>query len=219
MSMINVQVNESASSAKLPKSGRRPEQMVHQARQFAEVIKKHPEYANQADVKQSVEAWTTMVDTLDANQQKLKAARATQVALVQTLLKDSAAWKRAAKRVVAAVNAASGGSAEAIKQRGLTVDAPRVIEPSSAAPTGLRATYTKDNRLVVKWTYVREHRGYFLQVGDGTPTGWGPSIAVTQARYAPEGLALGQKIAIRVAVQRRAGLSAWSDTLIATARA
>ena len=65
---------------------------------------------------------------------------------------------------------------------------------------------------------VPAHLGYLLQIGDGTPQGWGASIQCPRASYQPQGLAPGQKVAFRVAVQRKSGVSLWSDALVATVR-
>jgi hypothetical protein len=44
------------------------------------------------------------------------------------------------------------------------------------------------------------------------------AAACPKARYEPTGLAPGQKLAVRVAVQRNTGLSVWSDPVTITAR-
>ena len=55
-----------------------------------------------------------------------------------------------------------------------------------------------------------------MQIGDGAATGWGPVIQSPKARYTPTGLTPGQKVVIRVAVQRKSGLSTYSEGLSAT---
>jgi hypothetical protein len=89
---------------------------------------------------------------------------------------------------------------------------------TDAPPAGLRVRYTKELALEILWKSVPGHRGYVLVIGDGTPTGWGAPIPSPKARYTPTGLTPGQKIAIRVAVQRKDGLSAYSDALNVTVR-
>ena len=83
-------------------------------------------------------------------------------------------------------------------------------------PGKLRAQFRTNAMPLFRWAGIKGHVGYFVQLGDGTPQGWGPPIACPKAKYEPLGLTLGQKIAVRVAVQRRSGMSNWSDALLVT---
>jgi len=120
--------------------------------------------------------------------------------------------------MVATVEHTAEGSAEAIKKWGFSVAERASASPTTAPPTGLRSIVTRDLVLFVRWDSVPDHLGYLVQVGDGSPEGWKPAIACTRARFEPTGLAPGQKVAFRVAVQRRSGQSAWSDVLLVVAR-
>jgi hypothetical protein len=112
------------------------------------------------------------------------------------------------------VNDLSGGSEEEINKWGYEVRARTASVPSSAAPTGLRAVYDRKTvALRIRWKAVDGQRGYLLQIGDGTPTGWGQTIHVGEPVYAPQGLTPGQHIMVRVAVVRLQIQSEWSDAL------
>ena len=129
-----------------------------------------------------------------------------------------AAWKRSTQSVIALVNTASAGSTQAIKLWGFATAARQILALTSDPPTGLRVIYSRRLVMTVRWSGVTDHVGYLLQMGDGTPQGWGASIVCPRASYQPQGLAPGQKVAFRVAVQRKNGLSAWSDALTVTVR-
>ena len=88
---------------------------------------------------------------------------------------------------------------------------------ADAITNGIEASFERVCALM-RWAGVRDHLGYLLQIGDGTPQGWGAPIQCPRARFEPAGLAPGQKVSFRVAVQRKNGLSAWSDALSITVR-
>jgi hypothetical protein len=129
-----------------------------------------------------------------------------------------AGWKRSTKSVLAVVDQVAGGSPKAIKDWGFDVTARVAMVPTTDPPQGLRATYDKALELTVRWKGVRGNRGYNLQIGDGSQTGWGALIQLTQAHYKPTGLTPGQHVLIRVAVQRTTGVSGWSDSLAVVVR-
>ena len=113
----------------------------------------------------------------------------------------------------------SAGSAATLNEWGFGASSAITPLPvSDTPPTGLRVRYTKALALEILWKSVPGHRGYLLQIGDGTPTVWGATIPCPKTRYMPTGLTPGQKIAIRVAVQRKDGVSAFSEALSATVR-
>jgi hypothetical protein len=209
---------ENTAQAKLSVSKVKPTAVLGFTTQVAQSVQKAPDYPNQPDVQKAVTGWMTSANTVDKTSQALKAAHLTVVALIATLGQDMAAWKRAAMMLVAAINSASGGSASAIKQWGLATAARTLLAVTSDPPEGLHAEYDKQLDLTLRWTSVRENIGYLVQIGDGTPTGWGASIPCPKATYKPTGLTPGQKIAVRVAVQRRTGVSIWSDALSITVR-
>jgi hypothetical protein len=196
----------------------KPEQMVTLTAQRSQVVKGAPGYATALDVQKAIGVWDSAADTVDKGAQLIAATRLTLVALLATQFKDIASWHRATQSVLAAIGAASGGSAQAILQWGFAPATHVLLPLTSDAPANLRAAYTKQLVLLLKWAGVRGHLGYFVQLGDGTPTGWGAPIPCPKARYEPTGLAPGQKLAVRVAVQRKTGLSVWSDPVTITAR-
>jgi hypothetical protein len=187
--------------------------MVTLTSQRSEVMKQAPGWASHPTVQAAVASWGTASSTVGAGAQSITAAQLTLNALEATQVKNVAAWRRATLSVVAAVNDASGGSAEVIKQWGLDVVQHAPIVDTPDPPIGLRAVYSRQLVLALVWKGAANQRGYLVQIGDGTPTGWGPSIPSTRARYVPAGLTPGQKISVRVAVIRKSGTSAWSDPL------
>jgi hypothetical protein len=216
--MATNNANESAATAKLAFSKLSRAQVIGKTHNLIEVVKAHPEYATRPDVQAAVAAWETSTNVVDQDDQDIHAHRAALVALLAKQAIDLSTWKRATKQTLAVVDLASAGSAEAIKKWGFEVRTRSVVAPSSDPPVGLRATFTHGTELVLRWSAVMGHRGYIVQSGDGTANGWSAPIQVPRARYQPAGLVPGQKVAFRVAVQRKNGLSGWSDAVIATAR-
>jgi hypothetical protein len=196
----------------------KPQAIVALTNQRGEVIKAAPGYAGAPDVQKALAVWLATAAAVGTRAQAIAAARLALTALVVAQVSDVAAWKRATQALLAAISAVCGGSAAAIQQWGFAPATRVVLAPTGVAPAGLRATYDKQLALVLRWAAVKEHLGYFVQVGDGTATGWGAAIACPKASYAPTGLAPGQKVAVRVAVQRSTGLSVWSDALSITVR-
>jgi hypothetical protein len=209
---------EAAAVAKYTTSGIKPQQVAGATQQTADLVKQNPAYGQHPEIQQGVAAWLTAADKVDQSSQKLKAAHVTVTALIAALAIDMAAWKRAVHAVVALINTVCAGSAQAIQQWGLATTARALLVASSDPPQSLRVTYTKALTLVVRWAGVRHHVGYVLQIGDGTPLGWGAPIQCPRARFEPQGLTPGQRVSFRVAVQRKNGLSAWSDALSITVR-
>jgi hypothetical protein len=182
------------------------------------VAQQNPALAAHPEVGTGLTAWLAASATVDQTTQKLKGAHAQVRALIAAQKVDMAAWRRASKAAVALVNTASAGSEQAIKAWGFTTTARAVPAPSTDPPASLRVTYDKSLVMTIRWAGVREHVGYAIQIGDGTPTGWGSPIACVRASYQPTGLAPGQKVAIRVLVMRKNGPSTWSDPLLVTVR-
>jgi len=184
----------------------------------ADFVKQNPSYATQPAVQQATTAWTNAATTLNKCDQDIKAGRVALVALMATRQTALAAYKRSTTAMLTTIDSASGGSSEMIKGWGFDVVARATAPLTTDAPTGVRVSYTKTLVLNVHWKAVPGQRGYQLQIGDGTPAGWGPIINVPKSRFTPENLLPGQHIVIRVAVQRKNGLSAWSDSLAVTVR-
>jgi hypothetical protein len=218
MSSNNTNTNEATATAKLSVSRMTTDQLVKVAHQVGEVVKAHPEFANRPEVQQAVTTWGTSADSVDQAAQDIKSLRLALSARLAEEIKARAALKRGTKKILAVIDEAAAGSAAAIKSWGFEV-ATRTSAPAThEAPTGLRALYTKELVLTVKWHAVRGSRGYLLQMTDATGQGFGPPIPCPKAMFLPVGLTPGQKVTFRVAVQRKNGLSAYSDELAVTVR-
>jgi hypothetical protein len=211
-------VNQAAATAKFPTSDVKASLVAGETQKVASLIQANPAYAQHPEIQAGVTAWLASASTVDQASQKLKAAHVTLTALIAALATAMAAWKRDAQAVTTLVNTASAGSAQAITGWGFSVASREARVPTLDAPTGLRAEYSRSLVLTLKWAGVRGRLSYAVQIGDGTPTGWGAAIPVSKASYQPPGLTPGQKVAFRVAVQRKNGMSNWSDMLVVTVR-
>jgi hypothetical protein len=209
---------EAVAMAKFVTTGVKPELVSGATTKVSDVVKQNPAYPQHPEIQTGLTSWTAAADAVDQTSQKIKAAHLALTALIATLPPQMAAWKRYAHAMVALINTACAGSASAIQQWGFAVSTRNVLATTSEAPSGLRVTYNKAFTMSVRWKGVRGHLGYLLQIGDGTPQGWGPSIQCPRASYLPQGITPGAKVAFRVAVQRKNGVSVWSDALIVTAR-
>ena len=209
---------EAAAEAKFTTSRIKPADVASETQKVADVAKANPAYSVHPEIQQAVVAWIAAATAVDDASQKLKAAHLALTALVAALATSMAAWRRSTQAVIALVNTASAGSDQAIKLWGFATTARQILAATSSPPAGLRVVYGKQLVMTVRWSAVTDHIGYALQIGDGTPQGWGATIACPRASYQPQGLAPGQKVAFRVAVQRKNGLSAWSDALSVTVR-
>lgn len=218
--MPNHQINtsEAAAKAKFALPATSAAEIIQTTGQVAKVVKAHPDFAAKPDIQKGVDVWVGAAEGVGKVAEEIKAVRLSLTALIAKREKQLAAYKRATAALVATVDQECGGSAEAIKKWGLGVVERLPSADSTDAPTGLRAKIRKDFSLQILWDAVPGHFGYFLQMGDGTPEGWGPSMPVPRARFLPTGLSVGQKVAFRVAVQRKNGLSAFSDALTVTAK-
>lgn len=208
---------DDVSTANLIVSTLKPRDMIRVANQHAATINKRPDIAAYPEIVEAIKVWLAASDDIDADESELAQARKVEMAMLGRRAGRAAAWKRAAKRVLAAVDHASKGSPSEIAAWGFPVKGRRVAAPVHDAPTGLRVRYDKEHALYLRWDNVRGHRGYFLQFGDGNDA-WGTSIPLTRARFKPTGFAPGQVVHVRVAVQRKNGISAWCDALGFTAR-
>jgi hypothetical protein len=196
--------------------GRRANNAVGSAQSTVAAIKASPDYATKPEVQQCTTALGAAADAVDKNLKAIVALRVEEKSLLTSQIVLLAALRRSAKSVTAVINEAAAGSTEAIKKWGLDVVGRAPSPTSTAAPDGLRVLYTKELAMVIRWNGVRGSKGYEVQIGDGTPQGWGQPIHATRARYLPTGLTPGQKVAIRVAVHRATGLSAYSDPVSVT---
>ena len=210
--------NESQANAKLSVSHIKVTEMIDITRKVAKTIKDNPSYANQPELQGAVTSWLALADALENEEHTIHTKHASIFALTASRGTALGVWKRATKKVVANVSETSAGSAEAITQWGFEVATRATSTPTSDAPLGLKMRITKDLALTLEWKGVRGQRGYLLQIGDGTPAGWGSTIHLSEPKYIPQGLQPGQHVTARVAVQRTNGVSAWSDALAFIAR-
>jgi hypothetical protein len=185
--------------------------------QVSTVIKGTPQWSN-PNLQQSVNGWVSAADSIDKTEQAIKTARLSLAGLLAQRAKGVTSWRRATNLVLADVDDVAAGSAQVITQLGFALRLRQAPAASSEAPAGLTVKYTRTLDLVLKWKGVRSNRGYFVQIGDAAGQTWGPSLASVKSTYTPQGLAPGAKVAFRVAVQRKGGLSAWSDALFVTVR-
>ena len=198
---------------------RKPREIVVSTNQLLDIIKQNPAYSGNTAMQQAVTQVSGITAALAKQESDLQAARANITALVAGRQLNVHAFSRARRGLLYAADQIAGGSAATLQQWGFTAATHNPPLPATdTPPTGLRVRYTKTLAMVIVWTGVKGHLGYLLQIGDGTSTGWGPTIPCTKARYEPTGLTPGQKVAIRVAVQRKNGISTWSDALSVTIR-
>ncbi len=210
---------EDAAKAAFTLDLRNPQDVVVKTNQLLDVIKQNPGYAGNAAMQQAVTQVSGITATLAKQASDLQAARSNIIALVAARQLSVNAFARARRGLLYAADQIAGGSASTLQQWGFTAATHNPPLPATdAAPVGLRVRYDKSLALVIVWGGVKGHLGYLLQIGDGTPSGWGPTVQCPKARYTPPGLTPGQKIAIRVAVQRKNGISTWSDALSVTVR-
>jgi hypothetical protein len=210
--------HESAATPRFTTARKKPREIVDSTEKLAEVIKAHPDFATTAGLPDAVTAWVGSAQAIDQHMQSITTAHAALMAAVANRGKETLAWKRATKKVLAIIGDVTGGSPTAVKQWGFEV-ATRASRPASSdPPSGVRVEYTRDLKMVVKWDRVVGHVGYVVQIGDGTPQGWGQPIQCPKSRLTPVGLEPGQHVSVRVAVQRKDGLSAFSDPLAVVVR-
>ena len=210
---------EDAAKAVFRISTRKPADMVVATGQLLENVKKHPQFPNQPAMQQATTTMSGITDTLGKQDTDIQTARTGLVALLSARALTLHAFLRARRSLLAVADEIAAGSAATLNEWGFgAFSKSTTLAPTDTPPTGLRVRYNKQLDLEILWKSVPGHRGYNLQIGDGTPTGWGATIQCPKARYMPTGLTPGQKIAIRVAVQRKTGLSTWSEALSATVR-
>ena len=218
MSTKNQNTKEAQAKGRVIITGKRKETRVSQAQTIIGQIKANPAYANTPKVQECTAAFEAATNALSTNLAAVKTARTALVPLLASQVTLDADMKRTQATLAAVITDVGKGSAEAIQQWGLSV-AGRTPTPVSTDPPGdLKVGYNKSLQLVLRWKAVPAHVGYLIEIGDGTPTGWGQPITVTTARFIPTGLTPGQKVAFRVAVRRKSGLSDYSDVLTITAR-
>ena len=215
---MTVQANTSAATAQFAVSGIKPESVATETQKVAAVVQGNPSLPNHPEIQKALVAWIAAANSVADLAKKLAAARLAVAALIVALYKALPAWKRATTTIVALVNDASGGLPDAITAWGFDIVSHSPLPASNAAPGNLRMIFRKNLPPLIRWAYVAEHVGYVLQIGDGTPAGWGPSINCPKARYDALGLVSGQKVALRVAVIRKSGQSDWSPVLNETVR-
>ena len=210
---------EDAAKAVFRMTTRKPQDVVVQTNQLLENVKKHPQYPTTPAMQQAVTTVSGITDTLATQDTNIQTARTGLVALMAARALTMHSFMRARRSLLAVADQIAAGSAATLNEWGFTASTSNAPLPATdTPPTALRVRYTKTLVMEIVWKAVAGQRGYVLQIGDGTPQGWGPVIQCPKARYLPTGLNPGQKIAIRVAVQRKSGLSTWSESISATVR-
>jgi hypothetical protein len=218
MSTKNQNTKEAQARGRVVITGKIKEARVSQAQTIIGQIKTNPAYANTPKVQECTAAFEAATNALSTNLASIKAARTALVPLLASRVTLDADMRRTQNTLEAVITDVGKGSAEAIQQWGLAV-AGRTPTPLSNDPPGdLKASYNRSLQLVLRWKGIRSHIGYLLEIGDGTPTGWAQPITLATARFIPTGLIPGQKVAFRVAVRRKSGLSDYSDMLTVTVR-
>ncbi len=218
MSTKNQNTKEAQARGRIIIAGHAKASRVSQGHTVIGQIKANPAYANTPTVEDATTAYEAAMNALGANLTAIQAARTALVPLLASQVTLDADVRRTQKTLESVITDAGKGSAEAIQQWGLAVAGRSRLPITSDPPEGLRATYDKSLQLVLKWNAVVGHIGYAVELGDGTPAGWGQPVQVTRARFTPTGLTPGQKLAFRVAVRRSSGLSDFSDALVITVR-
>jgi len=209
---------QNAAVAKLVTTKLKPLEIVDMTNQVSATIKGHPDYAAHPEIQAPVAKWITAAQLVGTLQQQIAACHA-QLSTLEGQRTDAVVqWKRGTRIVVSAVEGAAGGSPTAITQWGLEVATRVVTAPSTDPPANVRIGLTQKHAFTIRWKAIKNAKGYVLQIGDGTPSGWGTILQATKATYVPTGLTSGQHIAVRVAVIRKNGQSAWSDVLNAVVR-
>jgi len=209
---------EAAATAKFTITGIKTAEIGDVTQKAADFAKANPQYANQPAVQQAVTTWLASAASAQKTDTDIKNANVTIMSLIATRHAAVAEWKRSTKAMLATIDQVAGGSAKTIKEWGFDVNARTAPVASTDPPANLRVRYNKALDLIIQWKAVPGHMGYNLQIGDGTPTGWGAVIQLTKSKYMPTGLVAGQHIAIRVAVQRKSGLSGYCDAVNAVVR-
>ncbi len=217
-----VNPSESAATPKFNTGIRKPAIIVDQTQKATQFLKQSAAYAANPALQQSVTAWEAAATTVDTSEQGIIKLRTSLIGLLAGRDLAVADWKRAAKSVLSNVDQIAKGSPKAINDMGFDITSRAVVPAANTSndpPTGLHATYNRKTlALTLRWSSVPGHRGYNIQIGDGTPAGWGPTLQAPRCEYAPTGLAPGQHVSVRVAVQRKNGLSGWSDALAIVVR-
>ncbi len=193
--------------------------LAQQARATLDNVKRSKNFPNDQDVQKAASNFEAATAALEKTNEALLLLRAQEEALLSTLVVQAAAVRRTGNGLLAAVNVSAGGSAQAILEWGLEVATmAKPIKELPPPPENLRATIDRAHKLVIRWDAVIGHVGYVLQFGDPNTGAWRDPLRVTKASYAPEGIALGQAVSVRVAVLRTSGESAFSNAVGFTMR-
>ena len=217
MKTQDIHAKEASAKAKFVITNATAEQLAIQTQRVVVLIKGSPLYADPI-LSHAVLQWDAAAAAMEQRDQAIKTGMLALAGLRAMRAKDITVWKRSTGAILAAVDTVAAGSAQIITQLGFALDTRQVVPPSTDPPQGLRAKYTKSFALVVRWKAIRGHRGYPLQIGDAAGQTFGASITCTRAKYEPQGLVPGQKVTLRVAVQRKDGLSGWSDVVTVAIR-
>jgi hypothetical protein len=221
MKKKSAQQPEATARAKFATAHLKPQELVTECSQKSDKVKANPNYGSKPEVQAAITKLDTSVTSLDQIEGQISLHHSQLVSLETARIKAIAQLQRANDSLVAVINEVSGGSEEEINKWGFEVRT-RKAAPSAVstdAPTGLRAFYDRKTiQLRLQWKAVRSQRGYLIQIGDGTPAGWGSIIHIGEHTYTPQGLQPGQHVSVRVAVIRKDTQSDWSDALAVVVR-
>src|SRR5689334_7837932 len=98
--MAKKQPQEAAATARFPLV-RKSADIVDQTGKIAEFVKANPQYATQPTVQQAVGVWQGAADKVLKNDQAIKAARVSLLALLAGRHASGAEWARATKSLLA----------------------------------------------------------------------------------------------------------------------
>ena len=176
---------EDAAKAVFRISTRKPADLVVSTNQLLENVKKHPQYGNQPAMQQAVTMMSGITDTLTKQDTDIGTARTNLIALMSARQLTVHSFMRARRSLLPVADQIAAGSPSTLNEWGFGATSMNTpLPPSTDPPTGLRVRYNKALELEILWKSVPGHRGYVLQIGDGTPTGWGSVIQPEGALHA-----------------------------------
>ena len=179
---------EKSARAKFPTAHLKPQELVTETMKKSDAIKAHPSYANTPEAQQVATSMTSSAQALDDIQAKIGLLHSQLVSLETAEARAVAQCYRANDKAAAVVTDLAQGSEEEINKWGFEVRVRTTSSPGNAPPSGLHAVYDKKTMaLRLRWKGVRGQRGYLLQIGDGTPNGWGQIVHTGEPVYAPLG--------------------------------
>lgn len=176
-----------------------------------------PDYANQPGVQTTAGSVASSAKTLDTTLTKLDNARAVVAALETQRDLDAAQLRRDHDNFESAINVASAGKAPAVLAWGAEVATRTSPSPSTDAPLDVRLSTSRvSGNVTAKCKADSTAYAYLFQMGT-TPTNpdaWPAPVSEGKSSHLFTGLTPGQKVYVRMALQRRkGGQSQWSGVV------